>query len=193
MNAGVDEAGKGCIFGPVYAAAVIWDPAIDHPYLKDSKKLTKKQRVFMYDFVLENAIDYGIGYSTNECIDNINIHKANMKAMHKAIDNLSLDIDHLYIDGNIFDTYKCISHSCIVGGDALYKNIMAASILAKVSHDKHIETLINEYPSLDKYHLCSNMGYATAQHIKAVETYGRSEFHRHSFKLPFEKHKFNFF
>ena len=193
MNAGVDEAGKGCIFGPVYAAAVIWDSNVEHPYLRDSKKLTKPQRLLMYEFILDNAIDYGIGFSTNECIDNINIHKANMKAMHTAIDNLQLSIDHLYIDGNVFDKYQDVQHTCVVGGDALHKSIMAASILAKVSHDNHIQKLLSEYPSLDKYHLSTNMGYATPQHIKAVETHGRSEFHRHSFKLPFEKHQFSFF
>lgn len=190
MNVGVDEAGKGCIFGPVYAAAVIWDDAIDHKYLKDSKQLTRNQKAIMYDFIIENAIDYGIGYSTNVEIDDTNIHLANMNAMHKALDNLVLTYDHIYIDGNIFIQYKDIPYTTVISGDSIHKNIMAASILAKESHDNHIKELINGYPELKHYQLENNMGYGTRVHIDAVKKYGKSDFHRHSFKLQFERYSF---
>ena len=189
MNVGVDEAGKGCILGPVYAAAVIWDDSIEHRYLKDSKKLSKQQRSNMFDFVVENAIDYGIGFSTNEEIDSIGIHNANMNAMHKAIKALDLDFDHIHVDGNVFKSYENKPYTCIVGGDSKYKSISAASILAKVSHDTHIMSIFNNDSSLQKYSLETNMGYGTANHIEAVKTYGRTVYHRYSFKLPFEKGK----
>jgi ribonuclease HII len=186
MNVGVDEAGKGCIFGPVYAAAVIWNNSIDHPYLKDSKKMTKLQREVVYDFITENAIDYGISYAENTTIDNIGIHHANMQAMHNALDSITLDFDHIYVDGNVFKSYRT-DHTCVVGGDSKYKSIMAASILAKVSHDRHINNLLRKHNDLEKYGLLTNMGYGTKIHIDAVQKYGRHSFHRHSFKLPFEK------
>lgn len=191
MNIGIDEAGKGCIFGPVFAAAVIWDDTIDHPYLKDSKKLSKKQRLYMFDFIKENAIDYGIASSSNTVIDNIGIHNANMRAMHKAVDNISLDFDQILVDGNVFTKYKDKYHTCVIGGDSKYKCIMAASILAKVSHDKYIEELIHEDTSLEKYGLDTCMGYGTANHISAVKEHGRSKYHRHTFRLPFEKGRCN--
>lgn len=189
MNVGVDEAGKGCILGPVYAAAVVWDDSIDHKYLKDSKKISKIQRSNMFDFIVENAIDYGIGYSTSEEIDSIGIHNANMNAMHRAIQELDLDFDQLYIDGNVFKSYENKPHSCIVGGDSKYKSISAASILAKVSHDNYIMSILNNDSYLQKYSLETNMGYGTASHIEAVQRYGRTVYHRYSFKLPFEKGK----
>jgi ribonuclease HII len=190
MNVGIDEAGKGCIFGPVYAAAVIWDDSIDHKFLRDSKKLSKNQKLIMYDFIVDNAIDYGIGYSTNFEIDNTNIHLANMNAMHKALNNLDLEIDHIYIDGNIFHQYKNVPYTTVVSGDTYYKSIMAASILAKVSHDNHIHELLSSNTFLDVYKLDQNMGYGTAVHIEAVEKYGKSKYHRHSFKLKFERDLF---
>ena len=187
MNVGIDEAGKGCIFGPVYASAVIWDNDIDHTYLKDSKKLSKKKREELFYFIQDNAIDYGIGYSSNTEIDAMGISSANTLAMHRALDNINLDFDHILVDGIVFKQYSNKSYSTIIGGDSKYKSIMAASILAKVSHDKHLENIINEYPDYEKYGLNTNMGYGTAKHINAVKEYGRSEYHRYSFKLPFEK------
>lgn len=189
MNVGIDEAGKGCIAGPVYAAAVIWDENINHIYLKDSKKLSKKQRLNMHDFIVENAIDYGIGFCTNEDIDAIGINNANMRAMHSALNALQLDFDHIHVDGIMFEKYKNKSHTCIIGGDSKYKSISAASILAKVSHDSHIVNMLNSDSTLQKYYLETNMGYGTAKHIQAVQKYGRTVYHRHSFKLPFEKER----
>jgi ribonuclease HII len=187
MNVGVDEAGKGCIFGPVYAAAVIWDDTIEHKYLKDSKKLSKNQKSIMYDFIIDNAIDYGIGYSTNQEIDCTNIHIANMNAMHRALDNITLDFDHIWVDGNVFTHYKDVDHTTIVSGDNIYKSIMAASILAKVSHDNDVCNIVSDNTELDVYDICKNMGYGTNSHIEAVKKYGKSNYHRHSFKLKFEK------
>tara|TARA_B110000977_G_C11091322_1_gene497050 strand:+ start:616 stop:1197 length:582 start_codon:yes stop_codon:yes gene_type:complete len=187
MDVGIDEAGKGCIFGPVYAAAVIWDSSIKHKYLKDSKKLSKGQKEIMYDFIVDNAIDYGIGYSTNIEIDNSNIHVANMNAMHRALDNLELQYDHILVDGNIFTQYKDVPYTTVISGDNIHQNIMAASILAKVSHDNYIKQLILQYNHLDVYKLEKNKGYGTSLHIEAVKEYGKTEYHRHSFKLQFEK------
>lgn len=187
MNVGVDEAGKGCIFGPVYAAAVIWDDTIEHKYLKDSKKLSKNQKSIMYDFIIDNAIDYGIGYSTNQEIDSTNIHIANMNAMHRALDNITLHFDHILVDGNIFTQYKDIDYTTIISGDNTYKSIMAASILAKVSHDNDVCNIITQNKVLEVYDIHKNMGYGTKSHIEAVKKYGKSNYHRHSFKLQFEK------
>jgi len=193
MNVGVDEAGKGSIFGPVYAAAVIWNPEIHHDYLKDSKLLTKNQRNMMYEFVMENAIDFGIAYSTNIEIDSFGINKANMNAMHGAIDLISLDYDHIYVDGILFSEYKNKSsgiiakHSCIIDGDALIPAISAASILAKVAHDRHIDCLLETNPEYFKYKIYTNKGYCTSAHVDAVKIYGKTKHHRMSFKLPFEK------
>ena len=187
MNVGIDEAGKGCIFGPIYSAAVIWDPNIDNEYLRDSKKLSKLRRAQMFEFVKEHAIDYSIACMSHNDIDNIGVHIANMNSMHKALDNLTLDFDRIHVDGNVFIPYKNIPHECIIGGDSKFKEIMAASILAKVSHDNHIEKLLCDNPELEKYGLNSNMGYGTEKHIGAVKMYGRHEFHRQSFRLPFEK------
>ena len=190
LSVGVDEAGRGCIFGPVFAACVIWNDDIEHKLLKDSKKLTKNQRNYMYDFIIGNAIDYGISYSTSAEIDKHNILQATQIAMHRALDKVTLDYDQIFVDGNYFNTYfsnSCSeykSHTCIVKGDQILKSISAASILAKVSHDNWIEKHSNMFP---EYNLSQNMGYCTKQHVEAVKQYGKSLEHRHTFKLPYEK------
>lgn len=186
MNvAGIDEAGRGCIYGPVYAGCVIWDERITHQLLKDSKKLSPRQRKIVFEFILENAIDYGIGYSTAHEIDSVNILNATFLAMHRSIDNTSSHIDKLLIDGTQFKEYRNIPYECHIKGDDKFKSISAASILAKVSHDRFIEEHMNE--NLEKYALRKNKGYCTKDHMNAVELYGRTEEHRCSFKLPFEK------
>ena len=190
MNAGIDEAGRGCIFGHVFASAVLWDDSITHNLLKDSKKLSKNQRLIMYDFILDNAIDYGIGFSTNLEIDSLNINNANILAMHRALNNLQLSPDFIYVDGISFSPYNNIPHECFIGGDNLFNSISAASILAKVSHDTHINEELAKNNSWHIYGLSTNMGYATKIHCDSVQQNGRTSLHRHSFKLPFEK-KFN--
>ena len=189
LTAGIDEAGRGCIFGPVFAAAVIWDDEITHKLLRDSKKLSAKQRNVVYDFVLDNAIDYGIASIDARIIDSVNILNATYTAMHSALDDLALDIDSILVDGNSFRYYtdkedNIVPHMCVVSGDSIHKSIMAASILAKVSHDRYVDDQSPKYP---EYHLSSNKGYCTQQHIDAVRVYGRTTDHRQTFRLPYEK------
>ena len=182
MIAGVDEAGRGSFLGRVYAGCVIWDDDIDHKWLKDSKKLSSEKRNYMRDFIIENCISWGIGYSDNSYIDKNGIVNATMNAMHQSIDNLNIDIDHLYIDGNYYKPKDDTMYTCFVNGDSLHKCISAASILAKTFHDDHIHELVNEYPELNnKYNLISNMGYGTKSHINGLNSYNFCDYHRQSF------------
>lgn len=184
MNVGIDEAGRGCVFGPVVSAAVVWDDSIEHKWLKDSKKLTPKQRALMYDWVKDNAIDYAICSATVEEIDSLNILNATMVSMHRCLDELKLDFDHIYVDGTYFKKYKEYDHTCVVKGDESMKSISAASILAKVFRDMTVSEMGGLYP---EYNIEGNKGYCTKQHCDAIQQYGRTELHRKSFRLPFEK------
>ena len=181
LVAGVDEAGRGSFLGRVYAGCVIWDDKCDHKWLKDSKKLSKEQRLYMRDFIIENCISWGIGYNSNTDIDNFGIVKATMNAMHKSIDNLNIDLDYLYIDGNYFQQYKDVNYECIIKGDSKFKSISAASILAKTFHDDHICNLCIDNKLNEKYNLLSNMGYGTKNHINGLKLYGISKYHRKTF------------
>ena len=183
MNVGVDEAGRGCFLGPVYAAAVIWDNEYNCDLLKDSKKMTELQREYMYDYIKYHAIDYGIAYSTVEEIDSLNILQASQLAIHRALDKLNIDFDAIDVDGNYFNRWKDKPYKLIIQGDALCPNISAASILAKVERDKYIKNLVNEYPELNNYQLLTNKGYGTRGHRDALYTHGLSKFHRKSFNL----------
>ena len=183
LIAGVDEAGRGSFLGRVYAGCVIWDSENQHKWLKDSKKLTKSQRFEMRDYIIDNCITWGIGYSDSEYIDKYGIVKATMNAMHKSIEAIGMEVDHLYIDGNF---YKPADNNpmftCFVKGDSLHKCISAASILAKTFHDDHISDLCTKCEELDnKYNLLSNMGYGTPNHINGLKKYGSSKYHRQSF------------
>ena len=184
MNVGVDEAGRGCIYGPVSAGAVIWDDRITHEYLRDSKTLSKRQKAIMYDFVLEHAIDYGVALVHADVIDSHNILQATQSAMHSALDSLSLDFDLIQVDGNFFKPYKVHAHECIIKGDSKVKSIAAASILAKVTHDNWILDHIVNDSEEDQYSLRSNMGYCTKKHVIAVRNFGQHLHHRKTFKLP---------
>ena len=182
LIAGVDEAGRGSFLGRVYAGCVIWDDTIDHKWLKDSKKLTIAQRFEMRDFIIENCIAWNVGHCDNEYVDTYGIVKATMNAMHKSIEGIGMEVDHLYIDGNY---YKPSNNSpmftCFVKGDSLYKSISAASILAKTFHDDHINELCGKYQELDsKYDLLSNMGYGTKNHINGLKENGYCEYYRQS-------------
>ena len=146
IEAGCDEAGRGCIAGPVVAAAVILPREMDFPEFDDSKKLSEKQREKLRIKVLENAVAYGVGVVSAEEIDEINILNASFLAMHRAIDQLKIRPELLLIDGNRFNKYKDIKHQCIVGGDAKYQAIAAASILAKTTRDHIMQELDNQYP-----------------------------------------------
>ena len=177
---GVDEAGRGCIAGPVVAAAVILPKNFKHNFLNDSKQLTEKQRNELRPIIEENAISYGIGIIDNHTIDEVNILQATYLAMHQAIDKLNQKIDLLIIDGNRFKPYKNIAHETIIKGDGKYIEIAAASVLAKTYRDELMEKLCLEFPI---YNWQKNKGYPTIEHRKAVKEFGSCVYHRQTFQL----------
>lgn len=183
VEAGCDEAGRGCIAGPVVAAAVILPRDMDFPEFDDSKKLTEKQREKLRIKVLENAVAYGVGIVSAEEIDEINILNASFLAMHRAIDQLKIRPELLLIDGNRFNKYHDIQHQCIVGGDAKYQAIAAASILAKTTRDHIMQDLDNQYPV---YNWKQNKGYPTIEHKNAVAEHGMSPYHRKTFNMSIQ-------
>lgn len=183
IEAGCDEAGRGCIAGPVVAAAVILPRGMDFPEFDDSKKLTEKQRERLRVKVLENAAAYGVGIVSPEEIDEINILNASFLAMHRAIDCLEIRPELLLIDGNRFNKYHDIKHQCIVGGDAKYQAIAAASILAKTTRDHIMEDIDPQYPM---YNWKQNKGYPTIEHKNAVAKHGMSPFHRKTFNMSIQ-------
>ena len=183
IEAGCDEAGRGCIAGPVVAAAVILPRGMDFPEFDDSKKLTEKQREKLRVKVLENAAAYGVGIVSAEEIDEINILNASFLAMHRAINQLKIKPELLLIDGNRFNKYHDIKHQCIVGGDAKYQSIAAASILAKTTRDHIMEELDTQYPA---YNWKQNKGYPTIEHKNAVAEHGMSPFHRKTFNMSIQ-------
>lgn len=183
VEAGCDEAGRGCIAGPVVAAAVILPRTMDFPEFDDSKKLTEKQRELLRVRVLDNAAAYGVGVVSAEEIDEINILNASFLAMHRAIDQLKIRPELLLIDGNRFNPYKDIKHHCIVGGDAKYQAIAAASILAKTTRDHIMQELDGQYPN---YNWKQNKGYPTIEHKNAVAQYGMSPYHRKTFNMSIQ-------
>lgn len=176
-----DEAGRGCLAGPVYAAAVILDPKRSSPkYLNDSKKLSAKKRTELLHWIEENALDFAVASVDHKEIDQINILKASFLAMHRAIDQLNTEFDHLLIDGNRFTPYPTKIHHCIIKGDAKYQSIAAASILAKSYRDDFMTQLTQEYP---EYEWDKNFGYPTKKHREAIREFGITEYHRKSFQL----------
>ena len=183
IEAGCDEAGRGCIAGPVVAAAVILPRGVDFPDFDDSKKLTEKQRERLRIKVLDNALAYGVGIVSANEIDEINILNASFLAMHRAIDQLKVRPELLLIDGNRFNPYKGINHKCIVGGDAKYQSIAAASILAKTTRDHIMEEYHKEFP---QYNWLKNKGYPTPEHKNAVAEYGVSPIHRMTFNMAIQ-------
>ena len=183
IEAGCDEAGRGCIAGPVVAAAVILPRGMDFPEFDDSKKLSEKQREKLRIKVLENAVSYGVGIVSAEEIDEINILNASFLAMHRAIDQLKIRPELLLIDGNRFNKYHDIKHQCIVGGDAKYQSIAAASILAKTTRDHIMQELDNQYPV---YNWKQNKGYPTIEHKNAVAEHGMSPYHRKTFNMSIQ-------
>ena len=183
IEAGCDEAGRGCIAGPVVAAAVILPRGMDFPDFDDSKKLSERQREKLRIKVMENAAAYGIGIVSAEEIDEINILNASFLAMHRAIDQLKIRPELLLIDGNRFNKYHDIKHQCIVGGDAKYQAIAAASILAKTTRDHIMQELDNQYPV---YNWKQNKGYPTLEHKNAVAEHGMSPYHRKTFNMSIQ-------
>ena len=179
-EAGCDEAGRGCIAGPVFASAVILPFDFHHPFLNDSKKLTRKHREKLRPIIEKEAISWAVAKINPKEIDQINILNASFKAMHKALDKLNTRPDHLLIDGNRFNSYQQISHDTIIKGDGKYNSIAAASILAKTYRDDFMETFAMRYPF---YCWETNKGYPTAYHRKAVFENGPCIHHRLSFRL----------
>lgn len=183
IEAGCDEAGRGCLAGPVVAGAVILKPGADYPELDDSKKLTEKKRNALREMIMQEALAYGIGIVTAEEIDEINILNASFLAMHRAIDQLKVRPEFLLIDGNRFKPYQGLKHVCIVGGDAKYQAIAAASILAKTTRDCMMEEYDAQFPM---YHWKKNKGYPTPEHKQAIAEYGITELHRKSFNMAIQ-------
>jgi ribonuclease HII len=180
IEAGCDEAGRGCLAGPVVAAAVILPSRFDHPLLNDSKKLTEKQRALLRPIIEEKASAWAVGIVSNQEIDEINILNASFLAMHRAIDQLVAKPDLLLIDGNRFKAYQGIEHACIIKGDGIYRSIAAASILAKTYRDEIMESLHEQFPS---YGWSRNKGYPTIDHREEIRLNGACEHHRMSFAL----------
>lgn len=180
FDAGCDEAGRGCLAGPVVAAAVVLPPDFKHPFLNDSKKLSEKQRNELRPLIENEALSYGVGFVSHKEIDELNILRASFLAMHRALNQLSMTPDILLIDGNRFEPYKSIPHKCIVKGDATFLSIAAASVLAKTYRDEYMFTLHQTCP---EYHWNKNKGYPTLEHRQAITAHGETEWHRKSFTL----------
>lgn len=180
IEAGCDEAGRGCLAGPVTAAAVILPRNFKHPILTDSKLLTPKQRFLLRDEIINSAIAWKVAFVDNTEIDQINILRASIKAMHIAIEGLDKVPQFLLIDGNRFYQYKDFGYKTIVKGDGLYFSIAAASVLAKTFRDDYMDKLSDEYP---QYGWKTNKGYATCYHRAAIMKYGITSYHRKSFNL----------
>lgn len=180
IEAGCDEAGRGCLAGPVVAASVILSKNFKHPLLNDSKQLSKKNRDLLEKVIKEKAVVWGIGVIWNQKIDKINILNASIKAMHKSIEKLKTKPELLLIDGNRFHAFKDIPHKCIIKGDAKYACIAAASVLAKTYRDKLMQKLHLEFPQFDWK---NNKGYPTKIHRQSIVNYGITKYHRKSFKL----------
>lgn len=186
IEAGCDEAGRGCLAGDVYAAAVILPPDFENALLNDSKQLTEAQRYQLREVIEKEAVAWAVGIVTAAEIDKINILRASILAMHRAVDGLKVRPQHLLIDGNKFSPYPGITHNTIVKGDATYMSIAAASILAKTYRDDYMLALAREYPMYDWK---SNKGYPTAKHRAAIREFGVSPHHRMSFNLLGEEPK----
>ena len=180
IEAGCDEAGRGCLAGDVYAAAVILPPDFKNDLLNDSKQLNETQRYQLREIIEREAIAWAVGIVTAEEIDKINILRASILAMHRAIDALKVRPEHLLIDGNKFNPYPGITHNTVVKGDATFMSIAAASILAKTYRDDYMLRIAQEYPMYDWQ---SNKGYPTAKHRAAIKQFGTTPYHRMTFNL----------
>ena len=180
IEAGCDEAGRGCYAGPVFAAAVILPKDFEHPLLNDSKQVKENDRNLLRSFIEENALAWAVAKVEVEEIDRINILKASFKAMHLALDQLTIKPKLLLIDGNRFIKYKRVPHQCFVKGDGRFASIAAASILAKTWRDEYMFTLHESFP---QYNWKKNKGYGTKEHRNAIEQFGLTEHHRRSFNI----------
>lgn len=180
IEAGCDEAGRGCLAGPVFAAAVIFQADYTNSELADSKQLSEKKRIALRTQIEQDALAFAIGIVHAQKIDEINILRASFLAMHKALEQLSVTPEHILIDGNRFTPFNAIPHTCVVKGDSKYMSIAAASILAKTYRDEYMQKIHKEYPV---YNWKQNKGYPTLEHRNAVFTHGYSPYHRTSFSV----------
>lgn len=194
IELGIDEAGRGCLFGRLYVAGVILPNDIlelceeENIIIKDSKKLSKKNKDKAKEFIERVAIDYSIVYKDNNIIDEKNILATTMHAMHEVVDNISIKPDKILVDGDHFNVYRdkegdFIEHQCVIEGDNTYMSIAAASILAKTYKDQYIIDIVRQYPDLNKYDLLNNSGYGTQNHLDAIKMHGITEFHRKTFGI----------
>jgi len=181
-EAGLDEAGRGCLAGPVFAAAVILPPDFNPPLLNDSKQLTARRREALRTLICAEAVTWAVGEASTAEISTLNIAQASYLAMHRAVAALAVPATHLLVDGNRFRPYPEVLHTCVVGGDGRYRHIAAASILAKTFRDEHLLALAQEYP---QYGWAQNAGYPTAAHRAALREHGPSPHHRPTFRLDY--------
>lgn len=180
IEAGCDEAGRGCLAGPVFAAAVIFPPDYHNPLLNDSKQLSEKKRNALRAVIEAEALAFAVASVSALEIDEINILNASYLAMHRALDQLQQEVGHIIVDGNKFKPYREIPHTCIVKGDGKYLSIAAASILAKTYRDEYMLGIAAEFP---QYDWLSNKGYPTVKHRSAISEFGISEHHRKTFRV----------
>lgn len=180
LEVGTDEAGRGCLSGPVVAAAVLLPEKFNHPLLNDSKQISEKNRKILRLYIEEQAIAYGVAFVHEEEVDKINVLQASITGMHRAIAKLDTTPTFIIVDGNKFDPYLEIPHKTIIKGDAKYQSIAAASILAKTYRDDFMQKIDAEFP---EYNWKKNKGYPTKEHRNAIRQYGTTRYHRKSFKL----------
>ena len=190
IEAGTDEAGRGCLAGPVVAAAVILPKSFSHPFLRDSKKLTSIQRLELEQFIKNVAIAYAVKKVTPKKIDEINILNASFQAMHKSLEALHVKPEFILVDGNRFKPFKKIPFECIIKGDDKYFSIAAASILAKVERDRYMQRMAKKHPH---YSWETNMGYPTKAHRASIKQFGTTNLHRMTFKLLAENNQLDLF
>lgn len=180
FECGTDEAGRGCLAGPVTAAAVILPTNFSNKVLNDSKQLSEKKRMVLKPIIEELSLSYGVQHIFEDEIDSINILNASIKAMHGSIAQLNIEPNYIIVDGNKFKPYNSIPHQTIIKGDSKYLNIAAASVLAKTYRDLYMEKIHEEFPM---YNWKKNKGYPTKEHRAAIEKYGVTKYHRKSFRL----------
>ena len=192
VEVGIDEAGRGCLFGPVSVASVIWPQTEPDPdiIIRDSKKMTDRQKNIAYDYIMKNAIAVSHKFIDHDEIDKTNILKSTIRGMHLCLDDITKDheVDTILVDGNQFDFYSdqndnYINHVCVIDGDNKYKSIACASVIAKVNRDNYINNLCEEYPELKKYDIHNNKGYGTKKHLNAIKEYGITKWHRKTFGI----------
>jgi ribonuclease HII len=179
-EAGIDEAGRGSLAGPVTAAAVILGKDLKNKDLNDSKKLSPKKRLELKKYIEKNALAYSVAFVNSSHIDKKNILNSTFKAMHMSLEGLDIEPDFILVDGNLFKPYRDLKHKCIIKGDQKYQNIAAASILAKTYRDEYMSNLHIKFP---EYDWIKNKGYGTKYHIDMIKKYGRTKYHRKSFQI----------